>query len=254
MKYLNELNSFHEWLQYNPDVSYSARLLWYALMHYNNKCGWKQEFNVATSSLELDTGLSKQSIIRARNVLKQYGRIDFKTRSGRQSTIYEIIPFEFHTGTQGDTQEYTQSDTQEYTQSDTQEYTQGDTQSNTQGDTIHRLDKTRLLSTNTNVLVEGESPPAKEKKKATRKVFVKPTPTEIQSYVDEHNLQIDPERFFDYYEGNGWKVGKNPMKDWKATARNWSRRNEENGGEYNKRTRVTTTNEPKTDEYADLYL
>ena len=234
MKYLNELNSFHEWLQYNPDVSYSARLLWYALMHYNNKCGWKQEFNVATSSLELDTGLSKQSIIRARNVLKQYGRIDFKTRSGRQSTIYEIIPFEYHTGTQSNTQ--------------------GDTQSNTQGDTIHRLDKTRLLSTNTSVLVAGESPPAKEKKKAPRKVFVKPTPIEIQAYVDEHQLNVDVERFFDYYEGNGWKVGKNPMKDWKATARNWSRNNFDKGGGSNKRASTDGAIEPKQDEYADLYL
>ncbi len=246
MKYLNELNSFHEWLQYNPDVSYSARLLWYALMHYNNKCGWKQEFNAATSSLELDTGLSKQSIIRARNVLKQYGRIDFKTRSGRQSTIYEIIPFAYHTGTQSDTQ----GDTQEYTQSDTQ----GDTQSNTQGDTIHRLDKTRLLSTNTNVLVEVESPPTKEKKKATRKVFVKPTPTEIQTYVDEHQLHVDVNRFFDYYEGNGWKVGKNPMKDWKATARNWSRNSFDKGGGSNQRTSTNGATEPKQDKYADLYL
>ena len=246
MKYLNELNSFHEWLQYNPDVSYSARLLWYALMHYNNKCGWKQEFNVATSSLELDTGLSKQSIIRARNVLKQYGRIDFKTRSGRQSTIYEIIPFEYHTGTQSDTQ----GDTQSNTQGDTQ----GDTQSNTQGDTIHRLDKTRLLSTNTSVLVAGESPPAKEKKKAPRKVFVKPTPIEIQAYVDEHQLNVDVERFFDYYEGNGWKVGKNPMKDWKATARNWSRNNFDKGGGSNKRASTDGAIEPKQDEYADLYL
>ena len=246
MKYLNELNSFHEWLQYNPDVSYSARLLWYALMHYNNKCGWKQEFNVATSSLELDTGLSKQSIIRARNVLKQYGRIDFKTRSGRQSTIYEIIPFAYHTGTQSDTQ----CDTQEYTQSDTQ----GDTQSNTQGDTIHRLDKTRLLSTNTNVLVEVESPPTKEKKKATRKIFVKPTPTEIQTYVDEHNLHVDVNRFFDYYEGNGWKVGKNPMKDWKATARNWSRNNFDKGGGSNQRTSTNGEIKHKQDKYADLYL
>ena len=246
MKYLNELNSFHEWLQYNPDVSYSARLLWYALMHYNNKCGWKQEFNVATSSLELDTGLSKQSIIRARNVLKQYGRIDFKTRSGRQSTIYEIIPFAYHTGTQSDTQ----GDTQEYTQSDTQ----GDTQSNTQGDTIHRLDKTRLLSTNSNELVEGESPPKVEKKKTTRKVFVKPTLTEIQTYVDEHQLHVDVERFFDYYEGNGWKVGKNPMKDWKATARNWRRNSFDKGGGSNKCTSTNGATKPKQDKYADLYL
>lgn len=35
---------------------------------------------------------------------------------------------------------------------------------------------------------------------------------------------IDPERFVDYYSSNGWKVGKNPMRDWKAAVRAWSRR------------------------------
>ena len=29
----------------------------------------------------------------------------------------------------------------------------------------------------------------------------------------------------DYYNSNGWLVGKSKMKDWKATARNWNRRN-----------------------------
>lgn len=35
--------------------------------------------------------------------------------------------------------------------------------------------------------------------------------------------EIEAEKFFDHYTANGWKVGKNPMKDWKATARNWKR-------------------------------
>lgn len=30
--------------------------------------------------------------------------------------------------------------------------------------------------------------------------------------------------FFDFYTANGWKVGRNTMKDWKAAARNWIRR------------------------------
>ena len=34
---------------------------------------------------------------------------------------------------------------------------------------------------------------------------------------------VDPERFFDFYEANGWKVGKNKMKDWRAAFRNWER-------------------------------
>lgn len=83
---------------------------------------------MAISALELDTGLSKQSIIRARNTLQQCGRIIVRTRKGNQSSMYQIIPFAYHTGTQSDTQSDTQTDTQ----------------ADTQADTIPRLEKTRL--------------------------------------------------------------------------------------------------------------
>ena len=53
---------------------------------------------------------------------------------------------------------------------------------------------------------------------------MKPTLEEIKAYCQERNSCIDAEYFFDYYESNGWKVGKAPMKDWKATVRNWERR------------------------------
>ena len=135
IKYIDEINSFHDWLLTNS-ISSSARLLWFALMHYCNKTGWKREFNVAISALELDTGLSKQSIIRARNSLQQSGRIIVRTRRGNQSSLYQIIPFAYHTGTQNDTQ----TDTLPDTQTDTQ----ADTLPDTQADTIPRLDKTRI--------------------------------------------------------------------------------------------------------------
>ena len=234
MGYIDEINAFQQWLLTATNVSATDIALWYALMHYNNTTGWKREFNVAIKTLEVSTKCTKPTVIKARNKLKQLGLIDFISREGNQSAIYRMIPFR--------------------NQIELNNFTQMDTQSYTQMDTIHRLDKTRLLPTNTNVLVEGESPPAKEKKKATRKVFVKPTPTEIQAYVDEHQLHVDVNRFFDYYEGNGWKVGKNPMKDWKATARNWSRNNFDKGGGSNQRASFNRTAEPKQDEYADLYL
>ena len=53
--------------------------------------------------------------------------------------------------------------------------------------------------------------------------FVPPTREEVQAYVIENGYKIDVERFIDYYTANGWHVGKNPMKDWKATVRNWAR-------------------------------
>jgi hypothetical protein len=57
------------------------------------------------------------------------------------------------------------------------------------------------------------------------KRFTKPTIQELISFCNEFALNIDPQQFIDYYEANGWKINKNPMKDWQATARNWHRRN-----------------------------
>ena len=56
-----------------------------------------------------------------------------------------------------------------------------------------------------------------------RKRFEKPTLSEIEQYCIERNNNVNAEHFFDYYESNGWKVGKNSMKDWKAAVRTWER-------------------------------
>lgn len=56
------------------------------------------------------------------------------------------------------------------------------------------------------------------------KKFTPPTLEEVSQYISEQGYRIDAERFIDYYESNGWMVGKTKMKDWKATVRNWERR------------------------------
>jgi hypothetical protein len=59
--------------------------------------------------------------------------------------------------------------------------------------------------------------------KSTR--FVPPTLEEVQEYCKERNNNVDAERFIDFYESKGWMVGKNKMKDWKASVRTWERQN-----------------------------
>lgn len=56
-----------------------------------------------------------------------------------------------------------------------------------------------------------------------RKRFEKPTLSQITQYCFERNNNVNAEQFYDYYESNGWKVGKNAMKDWKACVRTWER-------------------------------
>ena len=59
------------------------------------------------------------------------------------------------------------------------------------------------------------------------KRFVPPREDEIDAYCQEAGIYIEASRFVDYYTSIGWKVGKNPMKDWKAAVRSWYAKNKE---------------------------
>ena len=69
---------------------------------------------------------------------------------------------------------------------------------------------------------------AAEAKPATRRrtpPMQRPTVWEVENFCRTQGLQlVDAQRFVDYYEANGWKVGRNPMRSWQAAARNWQRR------------------------------
>jgi len=73
---------------------------------------------------------------------------------------------------------------------------------------IHRLGKDRL---------------GKESIGNSKEKFTKPTIEEINSYCKERKNNVDPDRFYNFYESKGWYVGKNKMKDWKACVRTWEK-------------------------------
>lgn len=59
--------------------------------------------------------------------------------------------------------------------------------------------------------------------KDNNKRFKPPTLEEVKAYCAERKNNVDADRFIDYYTSNGWQVGKNKMKDWKAAVRNWEK-------------------------------
>ena len=71
---------------------------------------------------------------------------------------------------------------------------------------------------------KGDKPPALPQVSKKTKRFVKPTLDDVQAYCQERQNNVDPESFIDFYESKGWKVGNQPMKDWKAAVRTWERR------------------------------
>lgn len=115
------------------------------------------------------------------------------------------------------------------TQNDTQINTQTDTQNDTQTDTpiiknnnVNNENKEIVIES---VVVSNEQqtlPTPTKGKKRRSSVFVKPTLEECIAYAQEKGYQWNIERFFNYYESNGWRVGQNPMKNWKAAMRTWN--------------------------------
>ena len=61
------------------------------------------------------------------------------------------------------------------------------------------------------------------------KRFIPPTVDDVREYCFERGNSIDPQRFVDYYTSNGWMVGKNKMKDWKAAVRTWEQKDKPQG-------------------------
>jgi hypothetical protein len=62
-----------------------------------------------------------------------------------------------------------------------------------------------------------------KKDKKERSVFMPPSFAEILEYCAQNSIQVDANKFINFYESKGWMVGKNKMKDWKAAIRNWSK-------------------------------
>ncbi len=86
------------------------------------------------------------------------------------------------------------------------------------------------------------------------KRFVKPTIQEIQAHILEKGYTFDAEAFYAFYESNGWKVGRNPMKNWKMACTTWAKNNRNdnnNNGNYGRET--ITDKIRKTVEEANIF-
>lgn len=228
MGFIDEVNAFDNWLTDN-DLSSPAIVLWYALLNRFNRAGWKKDITVSIPTLQTKTKLSPSAIKRARNALKQVGLIDFTARKGNQSTIYHFVSmsqFAVLYEPQAVPQSGLQSEPQAVPQSVLQTVPQS-------GRNIRHKTKDK----------EVDLKESKPKKTTSR--FVKPTIDEVIDYCRQRNNQVDANRFVDYYESNGWLVGKAKMKDWRAAVRTWERNSYGNDKRRGSVTETTPIAKPK---------
>ena len=178
-------------------------------------------------SLSKQTGISEQSV---RTALKQLCLTHHITQGVTQWVTQGLTHPLTHSGTLVTICNYDRYSGY-FKEPNTPSNTPSNTGSNTPPNTAANNDIRNIEENKENKEVVVESVVAqpqqtstqpKEKKKRSSSTFVKPTFEECMSYAQEKGYQWNIERFFNYYESNGWRVGQNPMKNWKAAMRTWN--------------------------------
>lgn len=194
MNYIAEIKAFYDLVQVKQ-LSTGQIALWHALMAINNKCAWIEWFTVPNIVLELNTGMSRSGVLKARNSLKQYGLIDFKA-NGTKATNYKIVTIA------KSKQESNQDSMQDSEQVSKQVSTQDGKQDS---NTLNKLNET------------------KQKRKSIKKEFVAPTLEEVQSYITGKNLKVDAQDFYDYFTAGNWiDANGNQVRNWKQKLQTWN--------------------------------
>ena len=91
---------------------------------------------------------------------------------------------------------------------------------------------------NTDKVNKSKVNESKEIDSVKSKRFSQPTLLEVEDYCFERKNTVDASKFIDYYTSNGWKVGKNAMKDWRAAVRTWEKTQNNNNNGNKKRNRL----------------
>ena len=246
--------------EYSEILIHTDVVVYMILYKQANDLMWKAPFNMSIGVLAERAKISIASVKRSRDRLQKEGLIKWESRGGRQSANYWIIEpqhepqHEPQYEPQYKCEPQCEPQHEPQSEKEPQIEPQSELQHEPRHEPIHK--PINNINTNdTNIYVLGG------------KRFKKTTIEEIQNYLDEKNItSFSAEKFYNFYEANGWMIGKNKMKNWKACCNSWNLKDEkENKKDEPKKDKYehlylgynekeSKRDEPKTDEYADLYL
>jgi hypothetical protein len=155
-------------------------------------------------------GITPKSVSRAIAALKSYGMLDAQTTNGRQRILIARIPSNVHPRQRTSPPTSIPSNVHP---------------ASPPTSTLHPLERTQGIPSNVHQEDNREENRIEKRIEKAPKPKRESKPKDLQTVIDAFGEAGAPdhlaERFWNYYESNGWKVGRNAMKDWKATARNW---------------------------------
>jgi hypothetical protein len=177
--------------------------------HDTKEWEWKGEkFNIlpgqtitSLENLALKAGVSIQNV---RSALKRFEKFEFLTNeSTKTGRLITVLNWGFY---QGDFDTPNKAPNKELTKTQQRPNKDLTTNKNDKNDKNDKNEKNEFIFVN-----------------SPTKKFTPPTIEEVKNYILEKGYSIDAEHFVAYYESNGWKVGKNKMKDWRFAIVTWSK-------------------------------
>ena len=201
MSYIELINAFERWLE-NNYLPTQSQLLFYKFLVIFNRSAWAEWVSVDNLRLMALTQISNEStLIRHRDNLVREGLIEYQKGKKGSPNKYKINTSILKVKTQVETTVKTEVFPQVKT---TVEMT----------DINRQRERERIKKDISNEI---------SKKSTRQKKFVPPTVEEVAAYCLERKNKVDAAYFVDHYTSNGWKVGKQNMKDWKAAVRTWEK-------------------------------
>lgn len=218
MTYLELLQEFDRW-QTTRRLGASEIALWFGLARIWNNAGRPIVLSVPSVNLELKSGLSKMGVFRARKKLVDHGLIECKKGEGnKKAPVYRILT-PWNVGNK--VSNGVSNEVSNGVSNKSESRYQSKYHSKYHSDNLYRVRERDIHN-----IFNSDVEPTKKTNR-----FKIPTLEEIKNFIQENNYQVDAERFFDYYESNGWTIGRNkPMKNWQAAIRNWNRNSYSNTG------------------------
>lgn len=205
--------NFFDWCFENPHKVTPSHVAIYCFsIEHCNRLGWKTNFGLPTTMVMEAVGIkSYNTYIKCFNDLVQFGFIKLVEKSKNQYSANIIALSKFNKALDKAL--------------DKAMIKHKGKQRESTGQSIDSINKP--INNNTSIPINQltiniEQQAAKSQKPIR---FIKPSISDIEVFTQASNLNLNPDHFFDFYESKDWMVGKNKMKDWKAAARNWARRN-----------------------------
>ncbi len=209
VNYIQHLTGFFEMVTQDNRLSMGHIALYATLFQFWNLNRFQNPMSIARSEIMLISKIgSKSTYTKLLKELDEFGYIQYlPSNNPVKGSLVNL---------------YTFGNSSEHSYGNTTNPTTGCSDVTLVVPSINSINKRKHINIKTNVGAKDVSPTLSEEKNVKER-FIAPDIEEIKNYfLEKQNTTTEAEKFYNYFESNGWLVGgKTKMKDWKAAARNW---------------------------------